>query len=185
MKPVSLSNCSCFVWQAAKGKSYVLRCTLGNMETSLTFLPVLNLLRPVGPVRAQAVSRRLPTVAARVRAKFRSCGICGWQSETGAGFLQDTSASLANSHSTGCSTLIVIRGGYKGPVIDIAEQKPSIASEVFGNVFFILFFGIYSQAVLSTNAFKSLLHWINLLCGICSSLIISYFFYCPRKTHFR
>jgi hypothetical protein len=35
----------------------------------------------------QAVSRRLPTAAARVGARVRSCGICGGQSGTGAGFL--------------------------------------------------------------------------------------------------
>jgi hypothetical protein len=37
---------------------------------------------------AQAVSRRLPNAAARVRAQVRSCEICGGQSGTGAGFLQ-------------------------------------------------------------------------------------------------
>jgi hypothetical protein len=37
---------------------------------------------------AQAVSRRLPTAAARVRAQVRSCGICGGQSGTEAGFLR-------------------------------------------------------------------------------------------------
>jgi hypothetical protein len=37
-------------------------------------------------VIAQAVSRRLPTAAARVRVRVRSCGICGGQSGTGAGF---------------------------------------------------------------------------------------------------
>jgi hypothetical protein len=39
-------------------------------------------------VTAQAISRRLPTAAARVRAHVRSCGICGGQSGTGAGFLR-------------------------------------------------------------------------------------------------
>jgi hypothetical protein len=36
----------------------------------------------------QAVSRRLPTAAARVRTQVRSCGICGRQSDTGLGFLR-------------------------------------------------------------------------------------------------
>jgi hypothetical protein len=37
---------------------------------------------------AQAVSRWLPTVAARVRARIWSCGICGGQSGAEAGFLR-------------------------------------------------------------------------------------------------
>jgi hypothetical protein len=37
---------------------------------------------------AQAVSRRLPTAAAQVRSQVRSCGICGGQSGTEAGFLR-------------------------------------------------------------------------------------------------
>jgi hypothetical protein len=39
-----------------------------------------------GRAIAQAVSRRLPTAAARIRGRFRSCGICGGQSDTAAGF---------------------------------------------------------------------------------------------------
>jgi hypothetical protein len=42
----------------------------------------------VGCAIAQAVSRRLPTSAAWVRAQVGSCGICGGQSGTGAGFLR-------------------------------------------------------------------------------------------------
>jgi hypothetical protein len=41
-----------------------------------------------GRATAQAVSRRFPTVAARVRARVRSYGICGGQIRTGAGFLR-------------------------------------------------------------------------------------------------
>jgi hypothetical protein len=37
---------------------------------------------------AQAASRRFPTAAARFRARVRSCGICGAQRGTGAGFLR-------------------------------------------------------------------------------------------------
>jgi hypothetical protein len=43
---------------------------------------------------AQAVSRRLRTTAARVRAQVRSRGICGGQSSTGAGFLRVFQLSL-------------------------------------------------------------------------------------------
>jgi hypothetical protein len=41
-----------------------------------------------GRAIAQAVNRRLPSGAARVRAQVRSCGICGGQRGTGAGFLR-------------------------------------------------------------------------------------------------
>jgi hypothetical protein len=50
-------------------------------------LPV-RLIILVGRAVAQAVSRRLPTEAARVRAQVKSCAICGGQSGTGAGFLR-------------------------------------------------------------------------------------------------
>jgi hypothetical protein len=42
----------------------------------------------LGRAIAQAVSPWLPTAAARVRARVWSCGLCGGQSGTGAGFLQ-------------------------------------------------------------------------------------------------
>jgi hypothetical protein len=41
-----------------------------------------------GRAIAQAVSRWLPTAAARVRDQDRSCGMCGGLSGTGAGFLR-------------------------------------------------------------------------------------------------
>jgi hypothetical protein len=42
----------------------------------------------LGRAIAQAVSRWLPTAAGRVQAQVWSCGICGVQGGTGAGFLQ-------------------------------------------------------------------------------------------------
>jgi hypothetical protein len=47
-----------------------------------------HLLQFQGRDIAQAVSRRLSTVAARVRARVRSCGVCGGQSGTEAGFFR-------------------------------------------------------------------------------------------------
>jgi hypothetical protein len=41
----------------------------------------------LGRAIAQAVSRWLPTAAARVRARLGHVGVCGGQSGTGAGFL--------------------------------------------------------------------------------------------------
>jgi hypothetical protein len=55
---------------------------------------------------AQTVSSRLRTALARVQSTISSCGICGAQSGTGAGFFQVTSISLANSHSMRRFTLI-------------------------------------------------------------------------------
>jgi hypothetical protein len=54
------------------------------MAENLTFLAYCEL----GSAIAQAVSRWLPTAAARVRARVWSCGICGGQSGAGAGFLR-------------------------------------------------------------------------------------------------
>jgi hypothetical protein len=67
-----------------------------------------------GRATAQAVSRRLPTAEARVRAQVRSCGICGGQNCAGACFLRVLRFPLpilipsTNFHSIDCSTLIII-----------------------------------------------------------------------------
>jgi hypothetical protein len=73
-----------------------LQCTfqwyafVGMMMNCGQFLGQLNnhQLQLVGRAIAQAVSRRLPTAMARVRAQVKSCGICGGQSGTEAGFLR-------------------------------------------------------------------------------------------------
>jgi hypothetical protein len=48
----------------------------------------VQLLYEIGGAIAQAVSRWLPTAAARVRSRVWSSGICGGQSGVGAGFLR-------------------------------------------------------------------------------------------------
>jgi ribosomal protein S14 len=50
-------------------------------------LPVVATTQP-GRAVAQAVSRWLPTAAARIRVQA-ACGVCGGQSGTGAGFLSE------------------------------------------------------------------------------------------------
>jgi hypothetical protein len=49
---------------------------------------VCKYLALIGLAIAQALSRRLPTAAGRVRVQVRSCGILGGQSDTGTGFLR-------------------------------------------------------------------------------------------------
>jgi hypothetical protein len=76
---------------------YIRPQTLEIKHTSLTIwlqqrfrkaTTVSNTLRVfLGRAIAQAVSRLLPTAAARVRAQVIWCGICGGQSGTKAGFL--------------------------------------------------------------------------------------------------
>jgi hypothetical protein len=65
----------------------------------------------VGRAIAQAVSRRLPTPAARVRARVSSCRICGGQSGAGAGLLRVLRLPLpilippTAPHSSGAGTI--------------------------------------------------------------------------------
>jgi hypothetical protein len=68
----------------------LLHVEVSNFQDSL--YPFTLLRRKVSSVYgraiAQAVSRWLPAAEARVRARVRSCGICGGQSGTVAGFLR-------------------------------------------------------------------------------------------------
>jgi hypothetical protein len=73
----------------------------------------------VGRAIAQAVSCWLPTATARTRARVRSCGICGEQSGTGAGFVQVLGFSLpifipSNAPQSPSS---IIWGWYNRPVV--------------------------------------------------------------------
>jgi hypothetical protein len=58
-----------------------------------------------GRAMVQAVSRRPPTVEARVRSRVRLCGICGGRSGTGTGFSLSTSVFPCQFHSTGAPLL--------------------------------------------------------------------------------
>jgi hypothetical protein len=72
----------------------------------------------LGRAMAQTVSRRLPTTTVRVRAQVRSCGICGGQSATGAGFLQVPLFSLPIViPPTGPHSSSIIWGWYNRPVV--------------------------------------------------------------------
>jgi hypothetical protein len=72
----------------------------------------------LGRVIAQAVSRWLLTAAARVRARVTSCGICGGQSGTGAGFLRLLRFPLPIIPPiTSQSISSIIWGWYNRPVV--------------------------------------------------------------------
>jgi hypothetical protein len=65
---------------------------------------------PGGRAKAQAVSRWLPTAAARVQTRVLSSWICGGQSGAGAGFLRVLRFPPGNLRSTNFSTIAVICG---------------------------------------------------------------------------
>jgi hypothetical protein len=72
----------------------------------------------VGRAITQAVSRQLPTAAARVRAKVRRCGICGGQSSNGAGFhlVLQFPLPVLITPTAPHSPPSVIRGWYNRPI---------------------------------------------------------------------
>jgi hypothetical protein len=63
----------------------------------------------------EAVSRWLPTAAARIQSRVWSSGICGGQNGAGAGFLRVLRVSPA-IHSTKFSILTVTRVRYNRPI---------------------------------------------------------------------
>jgi tRNA U54 and U55 pseudouridine synthase Pus10 len=100
-------------------KSHTLRSCFVCLKLELQ--PMLECKLSCNPLKgraiAQAVSHRLPTAAARVRAQVRSCGICGGQSDTGAGFLQVLRCSLTILiPRTAPQLSSIIRGWYHRPI---------------------------------------------------------------------
>jgi hypothetical protein len=85
----------------------------------------------MGRATAQAVSRRLPTAAARVQTRSGHVGFCDGQKWRWARFSPRTSVSPANLHSMCFSTIIftITRGWHNRPevaAVQIATQtKPN------------------------------------------------------------
>jgi hypothetical protein len=75
-------------------------CTVNSMHIAFNV--------PFWPCVALAVGHRLPTVAAWVRPRGKSCGICGGQGGTEARFLRVLRVPLSLNHSTNCSRIITI-----------------------------------------------------------------------------
>jgi hypothetical protein len=75
---------------------------------------------------AQTVSRWLPTAAARVHTRVWSCGICGGQSGTGAGFLRVLRFPLPIfiPPISPQSRSPIIRGWYNRPVVAAVSKVP-------------------------------------------------------------
>jgi hypothetical protein len=74
-------------------------------------------LQAEGRAIAEAVSRRIPTAAALVRALVMTCGICGKQSGTEAGFLRVLRFSVpALIPPTAPHSSSIVRGWYNRPI---------------------------------------------------------------------
>jgi hypothetical protein len=70
----------------------------------------------LGRASAQAVSRRLPTAAARVLSQVRSCGIFGVQSDTGVGYFPELWFPLPILISANSSYASINRRWYNMPI---------------------------------------------------------------------
>jgi hypothetical protein len=84
-----------------------------------------------GRTIAQAVSRWLPTAAARVPARVKTCGICGGQSDTGGRFSPSTSVSPANLHSSNYSIISIIWDWYNRPIVaTVTQSRPTKITKI-------------------------------------------------------
>jgi hypothetical protein len=78
--------------------------------------------RLIGRDIAQSVSRRLPTTAARVRARVKSCGVCGWQSGTGVVVLRVIRLLVPSSLPIPSQSSSIIRGWYSRPIRSLSNS---------------------------------------------------------------
>jgi hypothetical protein len=81
------------------------------------FLSLAEMVQAIGRAVAQAVNRRLPTAAVRVRAQVSSYGICGRKIGTGVSFLPVLLFPLSILiPPTAPRSSSIIRGWYNRPV---------------------------------------------------------------------
>jgi hypothetical protein len=92
--PPAVSSIRHYLQTASPFHKYKTQCSQIDIHINLWSSSITDLL-PLRKNRhsywrglAQAVSSRLPTTAARVRARVSSCGICGGQKGTGPSFLR-------------------------------------------------------------------------------------------------
>jgi hypothetical protein len=102
----------------------------------------LNIL--LGRAIAQAVSRWLSGAAAMARARVRSCGICGEQSGTGAGFFQVLRFALPIfiPPIAPISPSSVIWGWYNSPIVAVVPSGLSLTPIII--IIIIIFFLVSS-----------------------------------------
>jgi hypothetical protein len=121
-RPWPISEYPSFAWTEKRTKKTWVRIA-GTLDQIRIWYPSLQLqasdLTDVrGRAIAQAISRRLLTAAARIRAQVMAYWICGGESGTGAGFLRVLRFPLpilipaTASHSSSS----IIRGWYNRPI---------------------------------------------------------------------
>jgi hypothetical protein len=116
---LSLNTCHLvWLWSLQVKSPKIKKCIL-TAGLNIVALQHTELRNRMGRAIAQAVSRRLPTAAAQVRVRDRSCGICGGQSGAEVGFLRVLRFPLPIFIPSIApqSPLTIIWGWYNRPVV--------------------------------------------------------------------